>query len=65
MFTSPFLTESTRSLERCSIRNAPAELSKFYLPEKLITITNIWIIILAVDFSFCHRETSWYEWLIY
>lgn len=65
LFPSLFLMESGGGLERCSIRDAPAELSKFYLLEELITITNIWIIILAVEFSFCHRETSWNEWLIY
>lgn len=65
MFSSPFLTESIGCLERCSIGDAPAEQYKFYLPEELITITNIWIVVLAVEFSFCHRETSWYEGLIY
>lgn len=62
---SPFLTESIRGPECCHVCDAPAELSEFYLPEGLITITNIWIIILAVEFSFCHTETSWHEWVIY
>lgn len=64
-FLSPLLTQSIGGLQHCGTCDAPAELSKFYLPEELITITNIWIIILAVEFSFCQKETSWYEWLIY
>lgn len=63
LFLSPFLMQSTVGLQRDAIGEAPAELPKSYLPEELITITNIWIIILAVEF--CHRETSWYEWLMY
>lgn len=55
--------QSIAGLQRDGTGEALAELPKPYLAEELITITDIWIIILAVEF--CHRETSWYEWLMY